>query len=814
MIRRALRALLRAPGFTAVCILTLAMGIAAATAIFSIVNGVLLTPLPYAESERLVSLWHMAPAAGFDRLTQSPGTYLLYRQRSRSFEDIALYSSAQVNVTGDSNAERLPAAIVTPSLLHVLRVKPSLGRAFMAEEGRPGAAPVVLLSDRLWRWRFAADPGVLGRSMRINGVPRVIVGVMPGGFEFPRAETDLWLPLEIDPAQANFGDFGFPGLARLRPGIKPAAAQAELDRLLAGLDQLFPGDEAAAELTQGSFQALVRPMREDVVGDIRQVLWILLAAAGFILLIACANVSNLLIVRGEGRRRETAIHIALGAAPRQVIGSVLLESLLLSGVAGGLGLLLATGGLRLLVKLGPLGLPRLKEIGIDGRVLLFTAATVVLSSLLAGLFPALRSLLKEDLALELKTGGTRTTPGHAQRRMRKFLVGLQVGLVLVLLTGSGLMLRSFLYLSHLDPGFATENVLTFQLSLPEQDFPSAVTTTAFLDRVVERLGGLPGVRSTGAASTLPLSGTAQASGHVIEGLPLQPGVPEPVVWMGYVSRGYFEALGMTLLAGRTLTQADQESRACVAVINQALARHFWPRGDALGKRLRPSEEGGNAVWCTIVGIVANVRNRALAMPPDEIVYYPLPVGSPDAQPLRQAYVLLRTQVPPELLASEVRSAVRSIDGNVPVSGMQTMEQVLQRAKARMRYSLLMLGLATAVAMVLAAIGIYGLVSYIVTQRTAEVGVRMALGAHARDIRWLVLRESLAIALAGVLAGLVGAASLTRWLGSLLFEVSPLDPLTFVIMPLLLLALVLLSSFLPAQRAARIDPIKALYRASS
>lgn len=811
LIRHALRGLFRAPGFTAVCVLTLAVGIAAATAIFSIVNGVLLTPLPYAESERLVSLWHVAPVAGFDRLTQSPGTYLLYRQRSRSFEDIALYSSDKVNVTGDSGAERLPAAFVTPSLFHVLRVAPFLGRAFAAEEGRPGAAPVVLLSDRLWRRRFAADPGVLGHSMRINGRPRVIVGVMPGGFDLPQ-NTDLWLPLEIDPAQANFGDFGFPGLARLRPGVTPAAAQAELDRMLEALDRLVPGDKAAAELTQGQFRALVRPLREDVVGDVRQALWILLAASGFILLIACANVSNLLIVRGEGRRRETAIHMALGAAPRQVIGSVLLESLLLAGAAGGLGLLLAAGGLRLLVKLKPLGLPRLEEIGIDGRVLLFTAAVAVLSSLLAGLFPALRSLLKEDLALELKTGGTRNTSGHAQRRMRKFLVGLQVGLVLVLLTGSGLMLRSFLHLSHLDPGFATENVLTFQLSLPEQDFPSALATSGFLDRVVERLKGLPGVRSTGVASTLPLSGSAQASGHVIEGLPLQPGVMEPVLWMGYISKDYFKALGMTLLSGRTLTLADQESRACVAVVNQALARHFWPRGDALGKRLRPSKGGGSATWCTIVGIVDNVRNRDLAIPPDEIVYYPLPVKSPDAQPLRQAYVVLRTQVPPQSLASEVRRAVRSVDANVPVSEMQTMAQVLQRAKARLLYSLLMLGLATVVAMVLAVIGIYGIVSYVVTQRTTEVGVRLALGAHARDIRWLVLRESLAIALAGVLAGLVVAAGLTRWLGSLLFEISPLDPLTFVIMPLLLLALVLLSSALPAERAARLNPVKALYRA--
>lgn len=809
LIRRSLRGLLRVPAFTAVCVMTLAVGIAAATATFSVVNGVLLTPLPYVESERLVGLWHRAPAFGFDKLSQSPGTYQLYRQRSRSFEDIALYRSAQVNVTGEGAPERLPASFITPSLFPVLRVKPSLGRAFVAEEGRPGAAPVVLLSDQLWRRRFAADPRALGRSLRINGVPRAIAGVMPAGFDFPRSETELWLPLEVDPAQARFGDFGPSGVARLRPGTTPAAAQTELDRLLAGLGSA--GDEAATGLIQGGFHARVLPLREDLVGDIGRTLWILLGAVGFILLIACANVSNLLIVRGEGRRRETAIYTALGASPRQLIGIVLLESLLLAAAAGGLGLLLAAGSLRLLLKLSPIGLPRLEEIGIDGRVLLFTAATAILSSLLAGLLPALRSLLKEDLPLELKTGDTRSTGGHAQQRMRRFLVGLQVGLVLVLLTGSGLMLRSFLRFSHLDPGFATQDVLTFQLSLPEQDFPDDVAAAGFFDRVGERLRGLPGVRSAGVASTLPLSGSAQASGHIIEDRPPQPGAPPPNLWFGYAGEGYFEALGIPLLAGRTLTRADQENRAGVAVVNQALARHFWPGGDALGKHLRPAtnEEGRSEPWYTIVGIVGNVRNRDLATAPDEIVYYPLLGQRAAAWTVRQASVVLRTRVAPESLASEVRRAIWSVDPNIPVSGVRPMEQILRRAQARMIYSVLMFALATAVAMVLAAVGIYGFVSYVVSQRTAEVGVRMALGAHARDIRWLILRESLAIALAGILVGLLGAVALTRWLGSLLFEISPLDPLTFITMPLLLLAAVLLSSALPAERAARVDPVKAL-----
>ena len=644
LIRRSLRRLFSVPAFTAVCVLTLAVGIAVATTVFSIVDGILLRPLPYPESERLVGVWHTAPKLGFDKLSQSSGTYLLYRERGRTFEDIALYRSSQVNVTGDGDPERLFASLITPSLFSVLRVKPSLGRGFTEEEGRPGAAPVVLLSDQLWRRRFAADPGVLGQQIRISGTPRVIVGVMPAGFDFPLPDTELWLPLEIDPAQPRLGDFGPAGVARLRPGMKPADAQADLERLLADLSA---SDPEAAELIQEGFHARVWLLREDLVGDFSRALWILLGAVAFILLIACANVSNLLIVRADGRRRETAIHTALGASPRQVMGSVLLESLLLAVAAGVLGLLLAAAGLSLLPRLGSLGLPRMVEIGIDGRVLLFAVVAAVLSSLLAGLFPALRSLLKEELALELKTGGTQATSNRAQRRMRKFLVGLQVGLALVLLTGSGLMLRSFLRLYQLDPGFETEDVLTFQLSLPEQDFPDDAAAAGFLDRVVERLAAVPGVRSAGVASTLPLSGSAQATGHVIADLPFREGAPEPVFWYGHASEGYFEALGIPLLAGRTLTRADQESRAGVVVVNQALARRFWPRGDALGKRLRPgAAKGEGDPWYTIVGVVGDVRNREVTMAPDEVVYYPLLGKSANAWAVRQAHVVLRTSVAP------------------------------------------------------------------------------------------------------------------------------------------------------------------------
>jgi len=644
--------------------------------------------------------------------------------------------------------------------------------------------------------------------MRVNGVPREIIGVMPAGFEFPHPDTELWLPLEIDPAQAKLEEFGPSGVARLRPGTTPAAAQADLERLLVGLSARDP---AMAELAREGFHARVLPLREDVVGNIGHTLWILLGAVGFILLIACANVSNLLIVRGEGRRRETSIQTALGASPRELIGSVLLESLLLATAAGALGLLLAAAGLKLLLRLEPAGLPRLKEIGIDGRVLLFTAAAAILSSLLAGLYPALRSLLKEDLALELKTGGTRSTSSQAQRRMRQFLVGLQVGLVLVLLTGSGLMLRSFFRLSHLDPGFATKDVLTFQLSLPENDFPDDVAAAALLDRVAERLAALPGVRAVGVASTLPLSGSTQETGHLIKDLPLPPGVPDPALWLGYANADYFKALGIPLLAGRTLTRDDQEHRTGAAVINQATARHFWPLGDALGKRLRPlgAGGGGSDPWYTVVGIVGNVRNRDAASTPDEMVYYPLLGKRANAWAVRQANLVLRTGVAPESLASGVRSAVWSVAPNLPVSGMRTMEEILHQSQSRMVYAVLMFGLATAVAMVLAAVGIYSFISYVVSQRTAEVGVRMALGADARDIRWLILRESLAIGLAGVLVGLLGAVALTRWLGSLLFEISPLDPLTFIMMPLLLLAVVLLSSALPAERATRVNPVEAL-----
>ena len=801
----------RAPGLALLCLLTLAVGVGATTAVFSLVDTVLLNPLPYPRAERLVGLWHTAPGLDLDRLPQSTATYLFYQERSRALADLALYRETQVNLTGGDVPERTQAAAVTASLFRTLAVEPRLGRAFLPEEEKPGAPPAVLLSDGIWRRRFGADPAIVGKKVRINGLETEVAGVMRADFDFPNPETELWLPLTIDAATAELGRFEAVGVGRLAPGASAASAQDEMNQLLRKLGEAFPGSEAAPVLANAGFAARIHPLREDVVGDVGGVLWILLAAVAFVLLIACANVANLLIVRGEGRRRETAIQLSLGAPRGRLVGAVLAESLTLGLGAGVLGLLLAAAGLRLLVAYQPVRLPRLDQVGIDGSVLAFTAAVAVLTGLLFGWIPALRSTASTDLLAELKGGGRAVTQGRAGRHSRRLLVGLQVALALILLSGSGLMLQSALRLARLDPGFSAPQVLTLQLVLAEADAAGDVAAARFFQTLVERLAALPGIEAVGAVSSLPLSGSAEASGIGIEDFPLDPAAPPPVVGTEYVTADYFKAMRIPLVAGRALERSDQEQRTGSVVVSEAFARRYWPRGSALGKRLRP----GNAPetpWHTIVGVAGDVRNRRLTDPPGEIIYFPLPGRAAGDWTVRRMSLVLRTAGAPESLAAEVRREIRAYAPGVPVAAVEPLTQLVQRARARLTFTALMFAVASLIALILGGVGIYAFVSYMVGQRTPEIGVRMAVGAGPWTIRWMVLREVLVIAAAGIAVGLAGAFALTRWLGSVLFEVSPLDPLTFTAVPLLLVVLALAASYLPAERASQVDPLIALQRA--
>ncbi len=810
-LRHALRRLRGSPSFVLLCVLTLAVGIGAVVTVFSVVNGVLLDPLPYPEPDRLVSLLHTAPGLNRPQLPQSPGSYLLYRRESRALASMGLYRKVQVNFIGGPSPERLTGASVTPSLLRLLGVAPALGREFTEEDARPPkGARVALLSDRLWRRSFGGDRRVLGRAVRIDGLPYEIIGVMRPGFEFPQTETDVWLPLVVDPARAPLGEFSFTGVGRLAPGASSERAQTELSGLIAGLQKRFPGDDAAPILDHAGLAARVHPLRDELVGDFGRVLWILLGAVGCVLLIACANVANLLIVRGEGRRREMAVYTALGAPRGSLVGAVLAESLLLGLAGGALGLLVASGALRLLSVLGPAELPRLANVRLDGRVLAFTLALSLLTSVLFGLLPALRSSRVEDLASELKSAGGRSaTAGRSRQRARQLLSGLQIALALILLTGSGLMLRTFLRVVKLNPGFDPQGVLTLQLALPTVEYPDEVSTARFYQRLSDRLQALPGVVAAGVVSGLPLGGHATGTGFEIEGQSLPKGAPPPVLIYDYVSDGYFRALSIPLREGRLLEARDQEQRTGAVVVGETLAKRIWPGQSAVGKRLRPDDS--NLPWLTVVGVVGDVRNEELTDDPDGIVYQPMLGKVPGMWAVRQMAVVLRTRSRPEAMAGAVRREIAALAPDLPVSNVLTLDRLVERSRARVSFSVVMFALAAAVALVLGAVGIYGFISYLTGQRTPEIGVRMAIGAGAWDIRWMILKESLAIVLVALAAGLAGAFWMTRWLKTLLFEVSPLDPLTFALTSLLLVAVALLASDLPASRAARIDPLQALQR---
>ena len=806
-LRSAFRRLLRAPGFSILCLLTLAVGIGATTAIFSVVNGVLLEPLPYLDADRLVGVWHRAPGLDMDRAPQSPGTYLWYREQTDILESFALYAETRLNLTTEDSTERLSAAAVTPSLFTVLRTQPVHGRVFATEEGLPGGPPVVMLSHGLWQRSFGGDISVLGRMLQINGLPREVLGILPPGFAFPRPETELWVPMPIDRTQAPLARFISLGVGRLVAGISPPTAELRLASRMTHLEDLFPQDRAAPVLARAGFAPWVQPLREEIVGDIGRTLWVLLAAVGFLLLIACANVANLLLVRSETQRLESALRTALGASRWRNLLASIAESQLLAIGGGILGLLLALAGTRLLHALRPSTLPRLEEIRVDGTVLAAATAVALLCGLLVGLWPAVRSHRVEPGAI---LGGGAAALGLRVRSWgRRLLVGVQIALALVLLVGSGLMLRSFLVLSSLDPGFSPEGVSTFQLALPSSLYPEDATAAALYHQLLDRLRALPGVEYVGGTSSLPLGGSLEGLGHAVEDFPLEEGVPPPVFEVERVSGEYFSALGIPLLAGRPLDRADAEGRAGVVVINQTIAQRFWPEGGAIGRRLRPSQGRGDDPWYTVVGVVGDVRNRRLTEEPRGIVYYPLLGKNPGDWVVHELSLVVRSSAAMDTVLPAARKEIRSLDPSLAIAEARTLDAVLARARGRMRFALQMLGLATAAALLLAVVGTYGFVAYLTRQRRLEFGVRMSLGAERRDIMRLVLSESLKIALGGVVLGIVVATWLAGWLRGLLYEVEPTDPRIFAAVALLLVVAALVASALPARWAGRLDPITVL-----
>ncbi|HYU35096.1 MAG TPA: ABC transporter permease [Thermoanaerobaculia bacterium] len=810
--RTAVRGLRHDPGFFLIAVFTLAVGIGANAALFTVVHSVLLQPLPYPEPERIVGVWHTAPGLSLPRFELSNATYLLYRGAARSLEDLGIYWDESVTLTGDGREpERVKASGATASVFSILRVPPALGRAIQAADEQPHAEPVVVLSRDLWRRRFGGDPNVVGSTLRVDGVLRRIVGIMPDRFQFPSAETRLWVPVTLDPATLQAGDFSYRGVARLRPDASPERAARELSGLVGRIPDL-PGSELTPETIRNSgFSVLVHPLRDDVVGSVEQILWLLLGSVGLILAIACANVANLFLVRAEGRLREVAVRSALGASRWDITRLFLAESLALSLLGGALGLALAAAGVRMLVALGPEGLPRLEEIAVDGPVLAFTVAVTVLAGLLVGLFAALRCG-RLALVPALKEGGRGGTAGRERLRARNALVIVQVALALILLVGAGLMVNSFWHLLRVDPGLDPRGILTVRLDLPENEYTDAASTVRLVTQLLERVRAIPGVQSAGMIDQLPLAGSGSSSGHTIEGLSLPPGAMPLLLATRLVSPGYFEALHVPLREGRSFDRLDPARAGTEVVVSEALARRFWPGQSALGKRLSPGIDTTAPCWYTVAGVVGNVRDVGLEKDPSATVYYPMRLrftaGGEDTAP-RSITLVVRGAVQPLSLAQPVREAVWSVAPSLPLSSVRPMTEVVERSIVRTTFTMLLLVIAAGVALVLGTVGIYGVISYTVSQRTREIGVRLALGAKQQDIVRMILREGFLLTLAGIAAGLLVAFVTTRLMAALLFGVSPTDPLTFAVVPLLLALVALFASLVPAQRAAAVPPLESI-----
>ncbi|HZI17771.1 MAG TPA: ABC transporter permease [Pyrinomonadaceae bacterium] len=799
-LRYGLRTLAKNPGFTAVAVIALALGIGANSAIFSVVNTVLLRPLPYKDPDRLVVVWEDRSKNGYPRDTPAAGNYVDWRDQNQVFEGMAAVANQSFNLTGSGEPERIDGRNVSAGLFPLLGVEPQLGRGFLPEEDQPGAGRVVVLSHGLWQRRFGADPSIVGRELTLNGVSHTVVGVMPAGFQFPTPEDQLWVPIAFTSQEAaNRGRHYLQVFARLKPGVGMEQAQAEMNTISARLQQQYPN-------TNTNVGAAIVPLHEQLVGDIRPALLLLLGAVGFVLLVACANVANLLLARAAARQKEVALRVALGANRARLLRQFLTESVLLALLGGAVGLLLALWGVNLLRAFMPEGVSQARAVAVDARVLGFTLLVSVLTGLAFGLVPALQAS-RFNLNETLKEGGRDAAGGRRGGRVRSALVVMEVAVSLVLLIGAGLLINSFLRLRSVDPGFHTENLLTMKVVLPQTKYPDQARRTAFYNELLERVRSLPGVKSAAVATNLPLTFKGNAIGVSIEGQP-DPGPGQrPSVVTRVISPDYFRTMGIQLSQGRQFGDHDRVDSPAVAVISETAARRFWPGEDPLGKRLTPGAAASADPddWITVVGVARDVRQFELDAEPKPQMY----LSYQQASFFEPRDLVVGTEVEPLSLAGAVRQAVWSVDRDQPVSDIRSMEDILSASVARQRFSTLLLAVFAGVALVLAAVGVYGVMSYTVAQRTREIGIRLALGAQRRDVLRLAVGQALRLVLIGVAVGLAGALMLTRVMSSLLYGVSATDPATLIAVPLILAGVALLASYIPARRATRVNPLIAL-----
>jgi predicted permease len=815
--RYAARMFRKSPGFSAVAVLTLALGIGASTAIFTLIDAILLKPLPYPRSQQLVGVELTPMALDPNVHGIAPEDYFVFREQGRTFQGIGIYSETDtdhdVNITGFAEPERVHALHATHDVLSLLAVPPMLGRVFSAVDDAPSAAPTVVLTYPYWQRKFGGDAAVVGKTLIVDGGAREIIGVMPREFRFLQLQDmALILPLQLDRNKLRLGSFGYFGIARLKDGATAAAARADMDRLMPlTFSALPPGPGLSVDLLRNArLTPSVQPLKQEVAGNLGTLLWVLMAGVGMVLLIACANVANLLLVRTAGRRHELALRVALGAGSRRIAAQLLRESAVLGLLGGALGLMMSWLAVRLIVRLAPAGLPRIEEIGIDLPALLFALATALFTSLLFGLIPVCKHA---GAAGGLPSSGRTLTASRERHRVQGTLVAVQVALALVLLVCSGLMMRTFRVLSRVNPGFTADEVQTFRISISPADVSDDAAVPRIEQQIQDKLAAIPGVSSVAFANFAPMDGTTSGLDNVFaaDHASREQGTVPPLRATMFVSPGYLQTMRIRLVAGRDLNWAETYNKLPVVLISENFAREYWGTPSAaLGKRIRPS---WSPDWREVVGVVADVRNESVDKAPQATVYWPVMMANYRGKPLRVnrfvSFVVRTPLAGSEQFLKQVRAAVRSVDSKAPLARIATLSFFFARSMARTSFTLVMLGIAAGMALLLGTVGLYGVIAYSVSQRTREIGVRMALGAQPRGIVALIVRRGMGIIGVGLVAGLAAALLLTRLLSSMLYGVRPQDPLTYGGVVLLLATVALAACYLPARRATRVEPLIAL-----
>jgi predicted permease len=813
-LKQVLRRLRHAPLFTAITLITLAAGVGANTVVFSVLEGVLLKPLPYPKADELVGIWHTAPGINIKDLNMSPSNYFIYREQGRTFQDIGLYQGDSVSVTGIAEPEKVQSINVTDGLLPLLGFAPILGHTFTKQEDSPGAPPTVILTYGYWQRKFGGDRNVIGKSIIVDSKSSQIIGVLPQKFHFlDWDDPALITPFQLDRNKVHLGNFSHEALARLKPGVTMEQANADVSRMLPIVFSSFPAPPGfSLKLFEDAhIGPNVRPLKQDVVGDVGTVLWVLMGSIGLVLLIACANVANLLLVRVEGRRQELAVRAALGATRARIAADLLLESVILGLLGSTVGLGFAYVALRILASIAPAGLPRIRDIGLDGPVLLFTLLIALLASVLFGCIPIFK-YAGVRLSTGIREGGRALSQSKEQHRARSVLVVVQVAMALVLLICSGLMIRTFRALTNVNPGFVAPAALqTFRISIPEAQVKENEKVVRLYDEVLHKLAAIPGVASVAITSKVPMTGQGWTDPVFVADQTYAEGQLPPLRRFKFVSPGYLGTVGTPLLAGRGFTWDDTYKKLPVAIVSENVAREHWhDPSAALGKRIRVSTKDD---WREVIGVVGNVYEDGVSQPANTSIYWPLLMDhfeSEDAFVMRDvAFTLRSSRVGAQSFLNDVRQAVWSVDPNLPLADVHTVDFYYKRSMARTSFTLIMLGVAGSMALLLGVVGIYGVIAYSVSQRTREIGIRMALGAQQKTLTGMFVRHGLSLTAIGVAIGLATAIIVMRLMSSLLFKVSFVDPLAYIAASLGLVATAFLASYLPSRRAATVDPVEAL-----